>query len=263
MAKDLVQSKNGKAQSADIAKPKVDKYLVDLKELPPTSKGEIQENEEKKVERVPRPPQAKTEEREKLKSEPETIQVEEVEEKEEERKGSKLPISSKDVILAIINSISVVLLVILLVRLPERSNELKKLRIEDFRNQSDPSINLAELEESGKKVDQMNELFLDESGLVDFINEVEKLKGEGSAILKVAIKTQKAVKDQTGNFGVPIVIELQGSWQTIGQDLERIQVLPFLFRTATVEIKRSADDPNVILFNYGVFLYVDDTKFAQ
>ena len=101
---------------------------------------------------------------------------------------------------------------------------------------------------------------MDEAGVVNFVNEVEKLKSESSAIQKVTFVSQKVVKDKTGNYGIPVVIELAGSWEVIAEDLEKIDTLAFLFRTVRVEAEKSPkeEEAGVIIYKYGVFLYVKD-----
>ena len=64
----------------------------------------------------------------------------------------------------------------------------------------------------------------------------ELQKSDAGAISKVSFASQKAVTDKTGNYGVPIVIELMGSWDAIDSDLQKIDKLPYLFRPVKVEI---------------------------
>lgn len=172
----------------------------------------------------------------------------------------KLPFSSKDIILGVINLVSIVLLFIILSKLPEKAKEFNLLKSEKITSESSISYEFSGIEEAKLKSDEMKKLFIDEPGVVDFVNQVESLKVEGSSIKKISFATQNVVKDKTGNFGIPVVIELEGDWQVIGQDLEKVDMLPFLFRPARIEIERSTEEESlgVILFKYGVFLYVDD-----
>jgi len=234
-------------------KVKVDKYLTDIKELPPESKEAEKQNLPAKVESSDA--QKKYDE---SKVEKTSVKKENNVVVEDGEKKSKLPISAKDAILGIINFISVVLLIILLFKLPEKSAELKELIIDEVKSRTRPVSQLTDIQEDKDKKGDLETLFLDESGIVDFVNEVEKLKVEGGAIQKVTFASQKAVKDRLGNYGVPVVIELSGNWIQIGSDLEKIQKLPFIFRAANIEAERSKDDPNVIVFKYGAFLYVNN-----
>ena len=46
-----------------------------------------------------------------------------------------------------------------------------------------------------------------------------------------------------------------GSWDQIEQDLNEIQNLPFLVRPVNIEMQ--TDETGVLLFKYGVLLYVN------
>lgn len=166
--------------------------------------------------------------------------------------------TSKDVILGLINLVTIILLVIFIVKLPEKATELKNLKINQLKNESASLLPPSEIEDAVSKADKLEELFLDQSGIVDFVNEVEKLKVEGGAIQKVSFASQKPVKDKTGYLGVPVVIELRGSWESIGIDIQKIESLPYLFRAASIDAETIPDNPGVIDFKYGGFLYVND-----
>lgn len=169
-----------------------------------------------------------------------------------------IPLTTKDIILGVINLVSIILLIILLVRLPQKADRLKELRNEDIRNQASLSFDLADISDSSAKADELEELFIDESGVVEFVNDVEGLRSEESSITEVRFTSQEAVKDKTGNYGIPIIIELRGSWQQIGQDLQEIQKLPYLFRAVKIEVEPLEDEGSLIQFRYGGLLYVDD-----
>ena len=57
---------------------------------------------------------------------------------------------------------------------------------------------------------------------------------------------------------MPVVIELEGSWEAIDTDLQAIDQLPYLVRPVRVEIEQSEAEEGVIVFKYGIFLYVSD-----
>lgn len=234
----------------------VDTYLTHLKELPPV--GEEDSLKKSKVEEK-RPFAEGGEELSSTKEDhplggKETVPREEdkdfgiMEEVEEKR---KLPITVKDVILGIVNLISVVLLLIILARFPSKANELKNLRIENFKSKTDLSFEAVEIDTYKAKKAELQKFFLDDERIVEFVSQAGKFA-------KVSFANQEPVKDRTGNLGIPVVLEFSGSWEDIDKTLQAIDTLPFLFRAARIEIERSKEDPDVIKFKYGIFLYVDD-----
>jgi hypothetical protein len=136
---------------------------------------------------------------------------------------------------------------------------LKSLKIQEIKNEEAEGLGTTEIETASPKAKKMSELFLDEAGIVNFVNDVELQKTEGGAISKVAFASQKAVGDKTGNYGVPIVIELAGSWESIDKDLQKIDQLPYLFRPVQIEIGYDEENPEVVIYKYGIFLYVRES----
>jgi len=167
-----------------------------------------------------------------------------------------LPVSGKDIILGVINIISIVLLAVILVKFPSKANELKDLRIEQVKSESGSGFEYSEIESHRAHAQALGDLFLDEPGVVEFVNSIERLKSDEAAIQRVSFASQKVVKDKTGNYGILVVIELSGTWEAIQVDLKRIGELPFLFRAARIETK--TNEEGVILLKYGGFLYVSD-----
>lgn len=178
---------------------------------------------------------------------------------ESEIKTRKLPLTYKDIILAVVNFVSVAFLVIVLVNFPEKSAELRELRTDEIRRNSIVGVEISEIEMARPKAEAISKFFLDEGGVVDFVNDIELQKTEGGAISKVTFASQNAVADRMGNYGIPIVIELVGNWQAIDADLQKIDVLPYLFRPVKVEIGYAEDDPRMVIYKYGVFLYVGES----
>ncbi|MBU0570007.1 hypothetical protein KKB40_04470 [Patescibacteria group bacterium] len=263
------QSENQVHKSAK----KIDRYLVDIKELPPISyENEGGDEEEKEVKRktshqtykpvseakVDSPP-AKKESPDNSDEKPATREsvTQMPSENEEVVEKRKLPFSPRDIILGIINLISLALLIIILTKFPDKAQELKELRIQNVKNESSVSFEFVEIEASKEKTHQLEDLFLDEAGIVNFVGRVEELKTEGGAIDKITFASQEVTKDKTGNYGIPVIIELNGTWESIGQDLQEIQKLPFLLRAISINAEPDKDRDGMIKFGYGGFLYVD------
>ncbi|KKQ41670.1 MAG: hypothetical protein US60_C0032G0011 [Microgenomates group bacterium GW2011_GWC1_37_8] len=249
----------------------IDKYLTQMKELPP------EENE-----KTPSLPPVRKIPPEKVIAKPEVAKplpkVQDnillLEEDTEETKR-KLPLALKDMILGIINLILVILLVIILLRFPDKAKELKDIRIDAIKNEESVSYQFDKIASAKVKADELSSLFVNDSGVVDFVNDLEKIKNENGTIKSITFANQQAIKDKTGSFGIPVVIELQGSWEKIDSDLQRIDGLPYLFRAAKVEAGKPKVQPgvkleeeqeideNIIVFKYGIFLYYDENSVGK
>src|SRR3989344_3239271 len=228
------------------------KYLTQMKELPPETEEEAatkSKSERGDEENLSEKKKLPRKDAEKIGNEDVKVKVpdgfDEDSSDMEDSEGRSI-LSSKDVILGIINLISIGLLIFILFQFPKKAEELRKLRTEEFLNESSVAFEFTEVEKSLEKANTLQGLFLEESGFK-----------------KVAFASQQSVKDRTGNFGIPVVIELTGTWEAIDRDLQKIDKLPFLFRAANISIEPSETDPGVLVFKYGLFLYVDDKKIAQ
>lgn len=181
------------------------------------------------------------------------------------------PYTVKDIFLGIIN---IVLLstsfFILFTKLPQKGSEYHNLETEILKNESGVWVGVSDIKPNQDKANEIQNLFLDETGILGFVKEVENLKSKYGIIEKIAIPTQVALKDQTNNYGIPVVIELRGNWEDFNKILVEIGKLPYLFRPVTVEVTPFVEDkktgeansvvikPNSMTLNYGGFLYVKD-----
>ncbi len=230
-------------------------YLTQIKELPPMEEGNKKKPSEsdlrknsfdlksKDIDKTSEDLQNTT-----LEESKESFEEDFFDFKEEEVR--KLPISAKEIILAVMNIFLIIFLIFIITKFPSKANELKKLRSESLINQRDFSPELQKIESYREKYDQIKKFFLDEQGVIDFINQTEK-------VAKVSFVSQKPVKDISGNFGIPVVLEFSGSWEDVGKILKDIDTLPFLFRVVKVEAKRK-EETNMIVFKYGIVLYVNE-----
>ena len=236
------------------------KYLTQMKELPPEAEEEAKTKSESERGNKDNLSEAEKVGKEEVKLKAPEDFDEDTSDVEESEDRSIL--SSKDIILGIVNLVSMGFLIFILFQFPKRGEELKELRTQEFLNEAGVSFEFTEVEKSLEKSNGLQNLFLNESGLVDFVNAAEKIKSEESALKRVVFASQQAVKDRTGNFGFPVVIELTGTWEAIDRDLQKIDKLPYLFRAANIGIEPSETEAGVLVFKYGVFLYVDD-KLGQ
>lgn len=238
------------------ASTEVEKYVTEMKELPTYQ-------EERKT--VSKPKVAKTKvvsESGKPKSivkkeEPKDPKSNIIDNDEVSEDKSDRLITTKDVLLGIINIASLALLVVLLIKLPEKAQELKKLRNQVLLSESEVQLELSEIEKYQGKADELEDFFVDEVGLVNFVSDVEGLKGDASSISKINITSQKVIQDGTRNYGIPVIIEMRGNWIQFGEDIQKIQKLPYIFRAVRIDVEE-LEEGGVIGLKYGGFLYAND-----
>jgi hypothetical protein len=255
---------------------KFDKYLTDIKELPPTPKDDAgigkpvektelkKAKEEKGTTRAVSPTKVKRVDSDPVKKVKDVGDTRETSSEEPENaKASTSIFTFKDIILGIINIISIVLIVFLLFKLPQKAIEYQAEKVTHIKNQVSPQSEFGNIGEDSEKATKLDSLFLDESGVVRFVSDVEKLKVNYPAISKVTFASPKAVKDEMGLFGIPVTIELKGGWDTFGPALEKIQGLPYLFRPISINVGPLKEDPSVLVLDYGVFLYIDENTEAN
>jgi len=244
---------------------KTDKYLTDIKELPPSSPNERQniKNDEAQISKMSEntleknPVAVRKLERQKEIPGSGTNILPEIE--NPEVGGKKFPITYKEVVLGIINLASIIFIIFLLVNFPKKSDELRNLRIQEMRGNTTVGLEVSEIEAALPMAEILRELFLDEGGVVSFVGDVENQKTEGGAISKITFASQNIEKDRTGNYGYPLIIELTGSWEAIDADLQKIDALPYFFRPVKVDISYDVENPEVVIFKYGIFLYVRES----
>jgi hypothetical protein len=165
------------------------------------------------------------------------------------------------VLLLFIDLLMLLVSVFFIVSLPKKAAELNKLRSDEQKVKESKNIDVTGLEYKPTKenVDKLESFYPEEGGLIDFIEMVEQLKKNGQ-VKNFSLVDQYAVKDKTGAFGIPFIIEFEGSWDNINVSLQEFQKLPYLIRAITIEAK--VVDENVVNFKYGGFLYVSD-KLAK
>jgi len=150
------------------------------------------------------------------------------------------------------------LTVIILSSLDSKAQELKKLRNEALDAQASSRVEKEDLDIKSiqENVEKINSLFPNETGLVNFVREIEKMK-EGGVVKGISFVSQDAVRDKNKYLGIPFVIDMEGSWESIDLALQGIEKLPYLVRTITVEARVS--EGGGVNFKYGGFIYVDES----
>jgi len=113
---------------------------------------------------------------------------------------------------------------------------LKKIRIEALKDEQSVSFEFDKISQAKTKADQIGDRYVDDSGVVDFVNDLEKIRNENGVIKNVTFANQSPIKDKTGNYGIPVVIELQGNWEQIAADIGWIDLLPYIFRAVKIDV---------------------------
>ena len=172
------------------------------------------------------------------------------------KKGSFLSnLLIRAAILAFINLIGVAGIIYFNRKIPEKALEVKSFRSEQLGISAQNSeIIKRDIEESKELADKLFSLFPDDEGLVNFANELDRIKAEGK-IVGFSFATEEAVKDKTGSIGIPVLIEIKGTWAEIDTDLQKIQKLPYLLRPIQVSAA-PAPEEGLIDLKFGGFLYV-------
>lgn len=249
---------------------KTSKYLTEMKELPPETTFD---GEDSKPEKSANPSSEKTVSVEKGKKQkdigkPKKTEKALVDKKDEnldavdedmtEVEETEKSFTGKDIVLGIINFLCIVAIVFLIAKFPTKSQELKSERTQAFLDDVGFSYELSEISSGKDKADEIESRFVNDSGVVDFVNELEKIKADSGLINKISFPSQKAVEDKaTGQYGIPVRIEFRGNLDLIIDDINKIQNLPFIVRTITIDSARDAEDPSVVNLKYGGFIYVD------
>jgi len=186
-------------------------------------------------------------------------------------KNYKIPgyLSLGVIALASVNIIFTFLMFVLLGRLEDVAKEhnLYRNRSLDRTSESDLSVYQYELEASREVTENIARSFPDETGLLEFIDNVERLRGR--SVSKITFASKEPLKDKEGNLGIPIVIEFQGSWGEILSDIREIQNIPYIFKPVKLDSEKQdfvsgelqqmsqtqADEASV---SFGGFLYVNE-----
>jgi Tfp pilus assembly protein PilO len=178
-------------------------------------------------------------------------------------------------ILGVVIFILLIALMTILGRLPLLADEIRNLSTESV---SVSDENLDELRQqlavAQPRVEQLSEYFPDESGVVDFIGEIDKLKAQGT-IDSFSFASSDAVTDKSKSLSLPVLIVVTGDADKISSALGQIQSLPYIIRAVSVDIDAEAGftevegedgeitqvpdtSGNTLKLKYGGLIYVDE-----
>jgi len=160
-------------------------------------------------------------------------------------------------ILLLVNFLMLVFSGYLIVSLPGKARDLNKVKSDEQKVKESKNVDITGLEYQPTKdsVDRLENYYPTEAGVIAFIEAIEKLKVDGY-LKNFSLVSQNAVKDKTGSYGIPFIVEIDGNWEKINVSLQELQKLPYLVRAVNVEANIVGQD--LINFKYGGFLYVSD-----
>ncbi len=166
----------------------------------------------------------------------------------------------KVLIFSVIDFIFLILLAWFLTKLGPKTTELKKMKnLLVQAKQIDLDAIQKTLLENKEKSEKLATVLPNEDELIEFINQIDLLKKE-KKINSFSFVADKPMKDKTGFFGLPLIIESKGSWQEINETLKSIDQLPYLIRGLNLEIKLLSDKE--IMLKFAGILYVSQ-NFVQ
>lgn len=163
----------------------------------------------------------------------------------------------KDTVLAVVNITFIIILIYLLQQMPSKAKEINSLRSTSITSKSvgTGEVQFFDLDTNKEKIEALTGVFPDEDKLLQFVAAIEEIRDTGS-VVGFTFGSENPVLDKTKNLGLPIRIDLRGSWEEISRDIERIQKLPYLFRPVTFDAQELPQEGYVEV-KYGGFLYVD------
>jgi Tfp pilus assembly protein PilO len=166
-------------------------------------------------------------------------------------------------ILAVLSVIGLVITFILLNRISVLANEIKEAKHESASEAdlADYAFLESEIEHYQQQIDELNSLFASDSEIINFVQEIDRLKREG-VVQSFSFVSNTPIIDKSGNLGIPISITLSGNEEQIDAALRNIQSLPFLLRGVQTEVSKETNEEGVetTILEYGGFLYVEEPK---
>lgn len=164
----------------------------------------------------------------------------------------------KDSLLAIINVGFIVGIVLLQSKFLALAGEFRNIRNEELKISASNGIDATEvqLESSKKKADEIIARFPNESGIIHFIDQIDKLKEEG-LVLNFSFAKEEYVKDRTGYLNIPIIIEFVGTWEQIDRGLRELDKTSYILRPVSVDVEVDTEN-QIVNYKYGGYLYVDE-----
>ena len=161
------------------------------------------------------------------------------------------------IVFNVVNVFLVVLILTLIGGLSRKANELKILKNEKILTQemTDVAVLRADLNNWAVEIEKIKSVFVDEDNFLKFLDAKDQLQASG--IVTDFSVSDKVVKDGNGNKGYALLIEFKGGVENVRRGLETLEKMPFLMRTASLDISILREE-NQVRVKYIGFLYVNE-----
>lgn len=125
--------------------------------------------------------------------------------------------------------------------------------------QADYAFIESELTHYQEQMENLKNLIADESEVLVFLQEVDRLRREG-VVETFDVLSERPIQDTTGNFGIPVSIRIRGNEEQLDAALRGIQSQPYILRGVQAEITKEVSEEGVetLVLDYGGFLYAEE-----
>jgi len=146
----------------------------------------------------------------------------------------------------------------LVLEMEQKRGQLEALSQQEI-NSKRLSLNLASL---SKQIEVIEKATPDEKGIIEFINQLEKIEKESGVVMGgFNFTTDQPKVDKAGRFYFELAIQASGSRQNLRSFLEKVLALPFLLKIQLIDFNNLGDENPKMTFR--AWLYVDKEFFLQ
>ncbi len=117
---------------------------------------------------------------------------------------------------------------------------------------AEDTVLAANLEKYSETLSQLHDGFLNEDGIVTFVQKLEELKKTG-VVTDTSFPSNQPVTDGARGRGLPLLVKIEGSKAQINAGVTALNNLPSILRPVTLKMTKEADTYKL---EYGVFVYV-------
>lgn len=110
----------------------------------------------------------------------------------------------------------------------------------------------ANLEKVKPTVDELHKAFLDEEGIVTFVQKLEELKKNG-VVTDTSFPSNQPVTDGARGKGLPLLVKIEGNKDKVNTAVTALDNLPSIIRPVSLKMTKDID---AYKLEYGVFVYV-------
>lgn len=171
---------------------------------------------------------------------------------------SKRPWFISVIVVGVIDILCILGILILSNKVAQEAEQIHELKVEKLKaeQKSLSSITTEELEKYKPDVEKLAKYYPDDETFLELVGKLDELKRQG-LFTNYSFAADEAIKDKTGNLGLPVLFDIKGDRVLIENSLKSIYELPFLIKPIRLEITRSEVDGSFSV-RYGSFLYVEN-----